>query len=389
MAFFQHFITIFIESAPWLLLGYFVAGLIKGLIPTDFLHRHLGGSDSKTVIKAALLGAPLPLCSCGVIPAAMGLRRAGASKASTTTFLIATPETGVDSVSVTYALLGPFMAIIRFIVAVATAILAGLAVMKWGEANTSSPASAVQADSGCAEHSDAAKHTDTQNTDMHCCHSSSHHASSGHPIQEETSACCSSKVSAAVDSCCEGQAEPASGLFSQAKSGLVFTFIDLVKDTSLWLLIGFIVAAVIMTVIPTAFLAQWGATPYAYLLMAVIGVPMYICATSSTPIAVSLLVAGVSPGAILIFLLVGPATNIATLSMVRQELGKRVLSIYLGVIVATSFVFAWLTDGLVDYFSIETNQLSGHQHGYSAVGIISAIILALLLGNGLWARLRK
>ncbi len=126
--FVKNFIDVFIESAPWLLLGYLIAGLIKALIPSDFLNKHLGQSNSLAVFKGAIFGAPLPLCSCGVIPAALGLRRAGASKAATTSFLIATPETGVDSVLVTHALLGPFMAVIRPIAAVTTAITAGLMV---------------------------------------------------------------------------------------------------------------------------------------------------------------------------------------------------------------------------------------------------------------------
>ena len=122
MTLLSNFVQLFVESAPWLMLGLLVAGLLKGFIPTDFLARHLGKPGFFSTVKAALLGAPLPLCSCGVIPAALGLRRSGASKAATTSFLISTPETGVDSISISYALLGPFMAVIRPIAAVTSAI---------------------------------------------------------------------------------------------------------------------------------------------------------------------------------------------------------------------------------------------------------------------------
>ena len=124
----ENFIHLFLESAPWLLLGLVLAGLLKVFVPMEWMQKQLGGHGFKTVLKAAILGAPLPLCSCGVIPAAVGLRRSGASKAATTSFLVSTPETGVDSVTVSYVLLGPFMAIVRPIAAITSAVVAGLLV---------------------------------------------------------------------------------------------------------------------------------------------------------------------------------------------------------------------------------------------------------------------
>lgn len=124
----SNFIDLFLDSAPWLLLGLVLAGMLKMFVPMTWMQKQLGGHGVKTTIKAAVLGAPLPLCSCGVIPAAVGLRRSGASKAATTSFLVSTPETGIDSVSVSYVLLGPFMAVVRPIAAVTSAIVAGLLV---------------------------------------------------------------------------------------------------------------------------------------------------------------------------------------------------------------------------------------------------------------------
>ena len=123
-----NFVALFTESAPWLLLGLLIAGFMKWLVPMDLLKKHMGDNRFISIIKAALIGAPLPLCSCGVIPAAIGLRRSGASRSTTVSFLVATPETGVDSISVSYALLGPFFAIIRPFAAIFTAIYAGVMV---------------------------------------------------------------------------------------------------------------------------------------------------------------------------------------------------------------------------------------------------------------------
>ena len=128
IAFWQNLLELSLEAAPWLVFGLALGGLMKALIPTAFLQRHLSGSGFPSIAKATLLGAPLPLCSCGVIPAALGLREAGASKPATAAFLVSTPETGVDSMTVTYALMGPFMAVVRPISALVSAMVSGLLV---------------------------------------------------------------------------------------------------------------------------------------------------------------------------------------------------------------------------------------------------------------------
>ncbi len=378
--FFQHFINIFVESAPWLLFGYLIAGLIKILIPIEFLHRHLGGNNATAVVKSALLGAPLPLCSCGVIPAALGLRRAGASRASTTSFLIATPETGVDSVFITYALLGPLMAIVRPIAAVVTAITAGLAVMKWGGhgetvRSCNKTVEPATQSSGCCgdKHGHAHKHAHE-------------------PASKVSAACCSTQMaekseSKPADTCCAGEKSCSPSRFARLQTGLQFALIDIMTDTSLWLLIGFSMSALILTILPPSFLTTWGTTPYAYVFMAAIGVPMYICATASTPIAAGLLFAGVSPGAVLVFMLVGPATNLATVTMVKKELGTHTLMMYLLSVVTVGFTFGWLVDYLTRYFAVSVTGQSAHAHGASWFAITSALILAALLLNGLRRKL--
>ena len=349
MSFTQHFIGLFIESAPWLLMGFSVAGLMKAFVPSQVLAKHLGEPGLLATIKAALLGAPLPLCSCGVIPAALGLRRSGASKAATTSFLISTPETGVDSVTVSYAMMGPFMAIIRPIAAISTAITAGLLVGP--DKNDHAP-------------------------------------QSSEPVQS----CCASKTAepapdpepASAESCCSKVSEEnsaADSIGNRLRDSMKFTFVDLIRDISLWLMIGLGIAAVVKTYVPTEFLTQWGDGFMAFVVMALIGVPMYICALASTPIAAGLLFSGVSPGATLVFMLVGPATNIATIGLVRNELGTRALVAYLGSVVGVGFGFGYLTNYLVTQWSIDFLAQTQHTHMMTNTPIasMSATILGALM----------
>ncbi|EDY86128.1 permease [gamma proteobacterium HTCC5015] len=336
----QAFTELFLESAPWLILGLLVAGFMKAFVPAQLLAKHLGEHGVMSTIKAALLGAPLPLCSCGVIPAAVGLRRSGASKNSTVSFLISTPETGVDSISISYALLGPFMAIVRPIAAVFSAITAGLLVGN-DEGEKTVPEKEPEAESSC----------------------------------------CSQK---------KAPEAPASSLIQRVKSGLHFTFNDLIDDIALWLFIGLGMAALIQVFVPETFLTRWGDGVLAFVVMAVIGVPMYICATASTPIAAGLLLSGVSPGTVLVFMLAGPATNMATLGVVWRELGRRALAAYLSGVVIVAFIFGYITNWAADYFSIDFIEQSGHAHQLvpSPLVWIASAVLALLMARSFWRKCR-
>lgn len=338
----QNFIALFIESAPWLMLGLTVAGVIKVLVPSQLMATHLGNPGPKATIKAALFGAPLPLCSCGVIPAALGLRRSGASKAATTSFLISTPETGVDSISISYAMLGPFMAIIRPIAAITSAIVAGLIVGRNGDTQNNATSPPTE----------------------HCCHSA----------QTVSSSCDTATNSSSQTS-----------ISKQLKAGLRFTYFDLVKDIAVWLIIGLGCAALIKTYVPNEFLLQWGDGLLAFVVMALIGVPMYICATASTPIAAGLLFSGVSPGATLVFMLVGPATNIATMGLVKNELGNRILAIYLISVVGVGFAFGYLTNYLATLWTMDFLAQAHNAHGMinAEIAQISSIILAGLMAYGI------
>lgn len=332
---FFNFIGLFTESAPWLLLGLLVAGIMKFMIPVSLLERHMAGNDLASVTKAAIIGAPLPLCSCGVIPAALGLRRAGASPSATVSFLVATPETGVDSISISYALLGPFMAIIRPISAILSAIAAGVMVILTG----GKPAPAPAPVANCCAHS-----------------------------------CCPSTTATP-------SVKPARSWSTRLREIWTFASQDLLNDIAKWLMIGLLLAAAVKTWVPTEFLTQWGDSLMAMLVMALVGIPMYICASASTPLAAGLLAAGVSPGAVLVFMLAGPATNLATIGMIQQELGKRVLVAYLTTIIVVAILMGYVTNWLVATFGFEVYQVAAQHHELSdgLLFQLSAGLLAILM----------
>ncbi|MBE9559346.1 MAG: SO_0444 family Cu/Zn efflux transporter [Proteobacteria bacterium] len=294
---------VFLDTAFWLLIGLLAAGFIKSFISEKTMQRWVGGHGIGAILRAALFGAPLPLCSCGVLPAAIGLRRAGASKEATVSFLISTPETSVDSVAVTYALMGPVMAIFRPVAALVNAVGTGLLTT-------------LVADETLAEN------TETAET-RSCC------SSKKETVAE--SSCCASKPEKVESACCSEKKEIDQEKPAPNKLLLVLSYAgaELLDDISKWMAFGIVLAGIMLTFIPPDWLAQWGGGLTAMLVMLVVGIPMYICAVASTPVAAGLLLAGVSPGAVLVFLLVGPATNIASFALLKQELGLKVTAVYL------------------------------------------------------------
>lgn len=308
--------AVFLDTAFWLLLGLVAAGVIKSFIAEDTMQRWVGGSGFAAVSRAALFGAPLPLCSCGVLPAAIGLHRSGASKEATVSFLISTPETSVDSIAVTYALMGPVMAVYRPVAALVSAVATGMMTTLV-----------------TAKPSEAALHA----SPSACC---------SEPEQESASCCDPGHAGAAENACCDpgvAAVRTRSRLFEAFR----YAATDLLDDIAAWMAVGIIIAGVILTYIPPDWLAQWGQGVFAMLVMLVIGIPMYICAVASTPVAAGLIMAGVSPGVALVFLLVGPATNIAGLALVSKELGYRVTLIYLAGLSVISVAMGLLLEYLL------------------------------------------
>jgi len=333
----NNLIDLTVEASPWLLLGLMIAGLMKTWLPSQILSNHLG--EGKTaIVKAALFGAPLPLCSCGVIPVATELRRSGASAPATSSFLVATPETGVDSISVSYALLGPIFAIYRPFAAVVSAIATGLLVSTTPEPNTQSKESAPK-DSCCASKKE---------------------------VTEAKSCCASKKV------------KPDSAKEKTLK-GLTYAFTTLLDDLVKWLLVGLTFATIVRTFIPESFLTSYGSGIPAMLIMILISIPMYICATASTPIAAGFILAGVSPGTALVFMMTGPATNISTLGVIQKDMGKAVLIRYLIGISSCALLFGSLLDWTVGIYEINISQQMAHSHEVIPVwlGYSCAVVLVL------------
>ncbi|MCF8041732.1 MAG: SO_0444 family Cu/Zn efflux transporter [Desulfarculaceae bacterium] len=274
------------EASIYIIFGLLVAGLLKAFLSPNFVSRNLGQGKVGPVFKAALFGLPLPLCSCGVLPAAAGLKRQGAGRGAVASFLVSTPETGVDSIALTYALLGPVMAIARPLAAIITALVTGLGmgVLKDKQEQASAPA------------------------DRTC------------PVD----ACCDG-----VDCAPEAHAHHHS-LWQRFGAGLSYARGDLWEDLAAWFWLGIILAGVIAALVPEDFLARYlGGGMGSMLIMLAVGIPLYICASASTPIAAALILKGVSPGAALVFLLAGPATNVTSLTVLVGVLGKRGTALYL------------------------------------------------------------
>ncbi|MFT2089732.1 SO_0444 family Cu/Zn efflux transporter [Paraglaciecola sp. 2405UD69-4] len=318
-----NFIHLFVESAPFLLLGMLIAGVINQLVPKTWVEKTLGKNSS--VVNAAVIGAPLPLCSCSVIPVAMGIRRSGATKASTASFLVATPETGIDSIGVTYALMGPVMAIARPIAAISSAIFTGSLIALFSDNKT------------------AVSTTEAQ--------------------------------SAAAPSCCS-HAKPKTLTFNEKlTAAFTFGYGQLLRDFMGWFLIGLFFAALITTYLPQDFIAQHAQGVGTMLLVVLVSIPMYICATASTPIAVGLLMSGITPGAALVFMLTGPATNIATLMVIKNELGTKELFLYLLGIISAALVSGVVFDKILTMFDWQL-ALSHGEHSemmgwvYQGCGVI-------------------
>lgn len=338
---------VFLDTAFWLIIGLLFAGLIRSYISENAMQRWVGGNGIGSILRAALFGAPLPLCSCGVLPAAIGMRRAGASKEATVAFLISTPETSIDSVAVTYALMGPVMAIFRPLAALFNAIGTGLLTTFIADDPVMIRRSALEAE-------------EVSNLE-NCC---------------EVESCSAKEQVEEIDGRISSNVEkPKKWLQVISYAGA-----DLLDDISKWMAIGIVLAGIMLTFIPPDWFAQWGHGFTAMLLMLVVGVPMYICAVASTPIAAGLLLAGVSPGAVLVFLLVGPATNIASFALLKQELGFKVTAVYLAGLSVLSLMMGLVLEWMLDKQQWQIMATLGEAHAVLPDIVVwsSAFILIFL-----------
>jgi uncharacterized membrane protein YraQ (UPF0718 family) len=306
-----------LEASVYILFGMFVGGLLKVFLNPSFVADHLGKGKFSSVIKAALFGIPIPLCSCGVLPAAASLKKQGANNGATTAFLISTPESGVDSIAITYALLDPIMTVARPVSAFVTAVAAGI----------------------------SENLLQTQKEE------------DWHRVIDR---------SCPIDNCCDGNECPPQEhamhhtFTEKLWAGLKFAVDDLWGDLAGWFFAGLLLAGVISAIIPQELMTRYlGGGLHSMLIMLLVGIPMYICATASTPVAAALILKGVSPGAALVFLLVGPATNITSLSVLFGLLGKRATVIYLVMLSLFAVLSGLMLDIIYSSLGLSATAIAG------------------------------
>ncbi len=346
---FQESWHLLLEASVYILFGMLVGGLLKVFLSPSFVADHLGRGKFSSVIKAALFGIPIPLCSCGVLPAAASLKRQGANNGATTAFLISTPESGVDSMAITYALLDPIMTVARPVAAFVTAVAAGI----------SENLLQTQKDEDWKRVVDR---------------------------------------SCPIDKCCDGNECPPEEhakhhtFTEKLWAGLKFAVDDLWGDLAGWFFAGLLLAGVITAIIPQDLMTRYlGGGMHSMLIMLLVGIPMYICATASTPVAAALILKGVSPGAALVFLLVGPATNVTSLSVLFGLLGKRATAIYLVMLSLFAVLFGLALDSIYSGFGISASAIAGQAGEVIPywLQITGALIVVLLSIKPLYLYLKR
>ena len=381
------------EMSPYLLLGFLLAGLMHAFIPGRYYTRFLSKPTLGSVINAAIFGIPLPLCSCGVIPTAMSLRKEGASRGAVTSFLIATPQTGIDSIIATFSLMGVPFAVIRPIAALITAVLGGWMVntfvslrdrrahreMAEGTIVKTEETETCTCHCHCHENKAESCCPEGDSDDNHHHHSgehhhhSSHHRHSSHHHHSSSASCH-----------CHDRKIP-NTIGGKIVEALRYAFLDMMSDIGKWLVIGLVVAGLITIYVPDeVFTIFKDNTMASMILVLIISIPMYLCATGSIPIAVVLMLKGLTPGAALVLLMAGPACNMASILVIRKGLGFRTLVIYILSIVIGAVFFGCLIDwlqysGMIDFTSRVSQTMEIKEGGAGIIKWTSTIVLTLLL----------
>ena len=328
------------RMAAWLLMGFVVAGLLSVFISPAWLERHLGCRGMKPVFKASLFGVPLPLCSCGVIPVAASLRQHGASRAATAAFLLSTPQTGVDSILVTWTMLGPLFAIFRPVAALLTGLMGGGLVQVF-------------------------------DPDIH------HSSANGKGL-----------AGAGTEDVIRPQ-----GLGPKMRAAADYGFVTLPGDIGRALMVGLVIAGILSAVVPADFLSGYlGLGALSIALMMIVGIPIYVCATASVPLAVSFIFMGASPGAALAFLIAGPATNAATVTTIARVLGRKTMIIYLLTVASSAFGGGLLLDWLLPRAGEAIPLFAGQGHHHEGLGWFehaAGAVLVLVMTFSWWLSRRR
>lgn len=337
---------LFREAAIYILFGLLVGGLLKVFLSPSYVAAHLGQGRFSSVFKAALLGIPIPLCSCGVLPAAASLKKQGANNGATTAFLISTPESGVDSISITWALLDPIMTVARPLAAFLSAMVAGVAE------NFFNPPMA-------------------------------------RPVREESGLIWLPNIN---DKALDEPIAPRKGVIAKLFEAIHHAGSELWSELVGWFFMGILLAGVVTALVPAEMISQYlGGGFSSMLLMLLFGIPLYICATASTPIAAAFILKGMSPGAALVFLLVGPATNTASLSVLIGLLGKRATALYLFSISVVSVLCGLAVDAVYALSAVSASTVVGQSFEVVPdwLEIGAAVLLLILSGPPLFRSLNR
>ena len=354
--------SIFKEASIFLLLGFLLAGVLAVVVPRGVLGRFLGRGKIKSVLWASAIGTPLPLCSCGVLPTALGLAREGATKGATVSFLISTPEIGVDSIALSYALMDPIITVFRPIAAFVTGVLAGIATNLWGDKRSAEPRETADVPAPPAP-------PDLSLLDP----------GASPPLSREA---------------------PPPARWSRVRRIFAYAFRELLDETVHWLVLGIILAALVAVLLPPSLIERYLSGGFTTMLaMLLIGIPIYTCASASTPIAAALVLKGLSPGAALVFLLSGPATNVGAIVVLLKFLGRRVVAIYLASIAIVSLAAGYVLNWIYQTWQVSPAATFGKSTGFvpEPVKVGAALLLIGLLFLSLrrtpvpdeWLRLRN
>lgn len=320
--FLKEFVVIFVEMSPYILLGIFFVAVFNLFISKSFVAKHTGSNSIGSVIRAALFGVPLPLCSCGVIPTSVFLSKSGASKPAVVSFLISTPQTGVDSIIATYGMMGPIFAVFRPIAAFLMGIIGGIATILLGKEQ-----------------------------------------------QKETTA----------HNFAFEEIEIPKGTKAKVKSSLRYAFVEFIDDISVQFVVGLLVAALISFVVPDDFFTEafLGNDLLGMLVVMILAIPMYVCATSSIPIAISLMMKGLSPAVAYVFLVAGPVSNAASIAILSKTIGKRTLGIYILSVAIFSIIFGYVLNWIFEVLGANPHLMMKHFHHHNTEFTIIEYILSL------------
>ncbi|MCP4221606.1 MAG: hypothetical protein GY765_43680, partial [bacterium] len=300
-------------------------GLLHTLMGEEYIKKHFAVSGLMSTIKAAIFGVPLPVCSCGVIPLAESLRKDGASKSATMSFLVSTPSSGVDSILATYALLGPVYAVFRPIASFVSGILVGIVTHFQEKKELRNPVATAEAIL---------------------------------PKQKKV---------------------------KSVKGVLVYGFKVIPGELAKWLILGVLIGGAISAAVPADFVSRYLGSPLMnYVVILLISIPLYVCATGSIPIAASLIAKGILPGAALAFLIAGPATNTVTISFLFKKMGAKITAIYIFSIalvsVASGLLFDYMWANWHMKFS-HTAAHAGHGEHTNIFGLVSAVVMTIVFIN--------